>query len=51
VPHITCTAGTHRGSGKASDPLDWDLQQVVSHHVGVGNLTLILCRAASELGC
>jgi hypothetical protein len=33
----------------SSDPLGLALQMVVSHRVGAGNLTQVLCRKASAL--
>lgn len=38
-------------SEEAVDPLELELQIVVSHHVGTGNWTWILCRSRSTVNC
>lgn len=34
-----CMVGTQGGQKRAPDPLEWELQTVVSHHVDSGNQT------------
>jgi hypothetical protein len=41
--------GTHRNQKKASDPLEFELQNVVCCHVGAGTCTKILLKTASAL--
>ena len=36
------------GQKRASDPLELELQMVVSHHVGVRNCTWVLCKSRKE---
>jgi hypothetical protein len=42
-----CVSGTHRGKRRTLDPLGLELQVVVSHHVGSGNQTQVLCNPLS----
>ena len=39
------------GQKKASDPLELELQVVVSHHVGTGHQMPVFYKAASALDC
>lgn len=34
----------HAGQKRVSDNLEMELQTVVSHHMGAGNLTQVLCK-------
>lgn len=36
--------GAHRGQKKTLNPLEVELEVVVSHHVGRGNHTQVLCK-------
>lgn len=47
----TFTHDAHRGQKRALDPLDLDLQMVVSHHVHAANLLWVLWKSSqcSEL--
>lgn len=38
--------GTLRGQNKVSDPLDLELQVIMSYYVGTGNQTLVLCKSS-----
>ena len=40
---IIYVSGAHEDQKRASDPLELELQTVVSHHVGAGDWTQILC--------
>ena len=35
--HVLCECGTSGGQKRALDPLELELQMVVSHHVAAGN--------------
>ena len=37
-----CTLRSRRSQIREVDPLDWSYRQVMSHHVGAGNQTLVL---------
>jgi hypothetical protein len=41
----TCVYGACRGHKRASDLLKLEAQVVVSHHVGSGNQTWVLCKS------
>lgn len=43
--YTTCTSGACRGQKRASDPLELKLRMVVSHQVGAGNRTQVLCKS------
>lgn len=38
----TCTLRARRSQIREVEPLDWSYRQVMSHHVGAGNQTLVL---------
>lgn len=38
--------GTLRGQKLALDPLELELQVIISYHVGTGNQTLVLCKSS-----
>lgn len=40
--HTMCVPSTHEDQVGASEPLELELQEVVSHHVRVGDLTLVI---------
>ena len=44
-----CVPGTHRAQKNVLDPLEVELQMVLSHYVGVGNQTWVLCKGNSAL--
>ena len=44
-----CMLGACRGQKRTSDPLELDLGNVVSTHVGAGNQIQVLCTEASAL--
>lgn len=38
--------GTLRGQKLVLDPLELELQVIISYHVGTGNQTLVLCKSS-----
>jgi hypothetical protein len=42
---VTCMTGAHEGQKRVLDPLEQNLQIVVSHHVTAGNWTCVLCKS------
>jgi hypothetical protein len=44
--YITCVPGVFKSQKRVSDSLELELQAVVSHQVGVGNGTQVLCRSS-----
>lgn len=49
---ITCTLGGHRGQKKVSNPLEGEIQLLVSYNIGAGNWTLTFWkRGDSAFNC
>lgn len=47
----SCASGAHGGQDGALDPMELELQVVVSHHVGAVFLPVSPARAAAAVNC